>query len=434
MLSISTKPITTSKLDRDISLEELVNLIQQPKNIDLYHQLHQLRINGKDEECKSLKQKHIPWVTPNSLLRGRKLTNPKDFLQNFKKSTGYIYFDLDDIEQPIDSYKKKIVSQYGEFVTIISKSSTNRGISILVRINVPINTVNEFQLIYDYVYTTYFPSLPLDHSVRKLNTTWFIPYDSDVFFNQNSIIHIPDDVTKGSKDVIWRGLDLNIHSVNPKNPDFYTDSIRDVFQNCRLETPIYVEDKFKISPTPILQIRYPNIIKDGFKRKVYRRIISDFIELNPTCSLSMVFQFINHINENFAHPKMNLGHLKYIVVHQWTYIHSQKSWVNDSTKRMKCIHYHKSVLIPRKIKIRYSKQLQGLLERYKTFKKIQNSINFLLDEHDSFTYNQISDLLCISISTVKRYINKRKHDFENEYLEFINDLTQMVEKYTNEKN
>jgi DNA-directed RNA polymerase specialized sigma24 family protein len=57
-------------------------------------------------------------------------------------------------------------------------------------------------------------------------------------------------------------------------------------------------------------------------------------------------------------------------------------------------------------------------------------MNFLYDEHGDYTYQQIADLLGLSLRTVKRRVKLKKEDFEREYLEFKEEL----EKVVNESN
>jgi len=71
-----------------------------------------------------------------------------------------------------------------------------------------------------------------------------------------------------------------------------------------------------------------------------------------------------------------------------------------------------------------------MMERYQTFQRIQHAMNFLYDEHGDYTYQQIADLLGLSLRTVKRRVKLKKEDFEREYLEFKEEL----EKVVNESN
>jgi len=136
------------------------------------------------------------------MVRKRELKEIEDFRMNFVQSSGYIYFDIDDIPGCVDEYKENLIQKFGNLVSLISKSSTNKGISILVRVNVSVNTTEEFEKLYDYLFQTYFHDLKLDSGVRRLSTAWFIPYDDEVFVNHESIIEIPIKVLEGTFDVL----------------------------------------------------------------------------------------------------------------------------------------------------------------------------------------------------------------------------------------
>jgi len=272
MFSYSSSPINlSSQVNKLISFHELVGMIKNPVKIDDYTQLHHLKLTQPKEECRKFKQNHIPWVTPNAMVRKRELREIEDFKLNFIQSSGYVYFDIDDVEGDVDEFKNTLIQKLGKIVSLISKSSTNKGISLLVRVNVTVSSTEEFELLYDYVSQTYFHNLNLDRGVRRLSTAWFIPYDSEVFVNHDSIINVPDGILKGSHDVLLTTPNTNIHRVNPQSQSQkikvkhkYIDlSIKDVFEQMNLETPVHIDEDFCISPTPILSIRFPRVIRDG---------------------------------------------------------------------------------------------------------------------------------------------------------------------------
>lgn len=231
---------------------------------------------------------------------------------------------------------------------------------------------------------------------------------------------------------------LHIHRMNQsndkgkstRNHKYIELSIREVFETCNLETPVFIEDKFSISPTPILQIRFPKVIRDGSKRKVFRKIIHDLVELNPEFTITHVYLFINHINEIYANPKMEPVLLKKVVESQFEFIKSQENYINKSKRTLRSIHYKNKQVVSRNKKIKFSNRFRGIMERYQTFKMIQYSRNYLYDEHYTYTYQQIADLLGISLSSVKRHINNRKEDYEIEYWKFKEEL----EREVNENN
>jgi hypothetical protein len=208
--------------------------------------------------------------------------------------------------------------------------------------------------------------------------------------------------------------------------DYIEINISDVFDQCILETKVDILDSILIEPIPILSIRFPRIIKDGQKRKVFRKVIHDFMELNPNISYSHILKFINHINEKFASPQMEREFLKKVVKSQFDFIRNQVEYKNNSKKSLRVIHYGKNTIVKSSIKKKYSNQIRGVLDGYITHKKIVNAINYLLDEHGEYVYQDISNLLEISLSTVKRHIRRKKIEYEGEYDSIIVGLKNYI--------
>lgn len=441
MFSFSTHPLDKSfPMEKHIDFHEVVNLIKNSQNREKYLTLYDLRKSGNIEECKKFKRENIPWLTPNAMLKNRKLSEQSVFDMNFIQSSGYIYFDIDEVDGDVDHYKNKLIEEYGSLVSLLSKSCSNRGISLLVKINLHVTSLSQFEQVYEYVRCTYFPNLKFDDSVKRLGATWFIPFDEKVYVNGDSCILIPEELIKGSCDVLLTPPTLNIHRMNPSNKtskkqNKYIDlSIREVFEQMKLETPVHFDGDFSISPTPILSIRFPRVIRDGSKRKVYRKVIHDVMTLNPYFTLSHVYLFINHINENYAKPKMDSTLLKKVVESQFEFITSQPDYQNKSKKTLRSLHYKNRSVLTRSEKTKFSNRFRGIMERYITFRRIDCAINYFLDEHYTYTNKQIAELLGLGISTVKRHVNLCKDDFEREYNELNEEIKKVLGRSINNHN
>jgi hypothetical protein len=199
-----------------------------------------------------------------------------------------------------------------------------------------------------------------------------------------------------------------------------------VFDKWILETKVDVVDSILIEPIPILTIRFPKIIKDGSKRKVFRKLIHDIMELHPNGSYGYVLNIINHINENFASPKMEGEFLKKVVKSQFNYIRNQEGYKNKSKKSLRVIHYEKNIIVKSSLKKKYANQIRGILDGYLTHKNIINAANYLLDEHGDYVYQDIANLMEISLSTVKRHILKEKIDYQRKYDSIITELNNHI--------
>ncbi len=420
MFSYSSKSMDNNVPERTISFHQLVELIRNPEDKSKYSKLYELRSNGRDSDCRDFKNNNIHWITPNAVVRNKRLKEFNDFNRNFIMSSGYIYFDIDNIQGDVNCFKKNLIEEFGNVVSLISFSSSKRGVSLLIRIREDISSHEEFVRSYDYLRTKYFSKLNLDNTVKRFGGTWFIPFDIEVYVNHDNFISIPKLILKGSNDVLLSPPHPNIHGVNPsvekkKRLEYIELTTREVFETSVLQTPVHVDGNYLISPERISQIRFPRVIRDGSKRKVFRKVIHDYLHLNPESTISHVYLFIKTINENHATPKMSEELLRYTVESQYEYIKNQENYQNKSNKVHRLIHYSSKGFLSRKDKVSFSNKLRGILDRYSTFKRIDNAISYLVEEQNRYTNKQIAELLGISISTVKRMLKYRKTDFEKEF-------------------
>lgn len=432
MFSFSDKGITNNNPTKTISFHQLIDFIKSPTNKDIYIQLHKLRRDGDDFGCKEYKKNNIPWITPNAVVRKKVLSNEDDFNQNFIQSSGYIYFDIDQIQGDIESYKNSLIFKYNSVACLISKSSTSRGISLLVRIREDITSHEEFVRVYDYLCTEYFSEIELDRNVRRLGNTWYVPFDDEVFVNHENSISIPSSVLKGSRSVLLHPP-TNIHCVNPSDNkektrlNYINISTGEVYESSNFETHVEVEGKFLVSPQRILQIRYPKLIKEGSRHKVFRKIIHDYIHLNPNATISHVYLFIKTINENHASPKLDNRLLKSLVENQFKFIKNNPEYKNCSKKLLRLIHYPKKSVLSGKEKSSFNLKLRGILDRYSTYRRIENAINYLFDEHNGYTNKQVAELLGIHLSTVKRLLKYKISDFDNEFQDLMKEIERTID-------
>jgi hypothetical protein len=370
------------------------------------------------------------------VVKQRSLEAEGEFEKNYLFSSGFIYFDIDIFDKNLttDELKKVLIRKYGHIVALISKSSSNRGISILIRINSKIYSKEEYSLVYDYILSTYFSDIEngveFDSSINILGAPWFVPFDESVYVNYESEIDVSSVLnnSKGSNNVLYPPPSTQIHRLTlkpnskPKKIDYAEINTLDVFDKWILETKVDVVDSILIEPIPILTIRFPKIIKDGSKRKVFRKLIHDIMELHPNGSYGYVLNIINHINENFASPKMEGEFLKKVVKSQFNYIRNQEGYKNKSKKSIRVIHYEENIIIKSSKRKKYANQIRGVLDGYLTHKNIVNAANYLLDEHGDYVYQDIANLMEISLSTVKRHIHKEKIDYQRKYVSIITEL------------
>ncbi len=427
MFSYSDLPlITSSNVQETIDFARLIKIIRNHPKPDVIDEVIKLRSDGNDEECRNIKTSKLPWITPNCVVKKRKLKD--EFEKYFVHSSGFIYYDIDE------GNKEEFISKYGHCVSLVTKSASGRGISILIRISRSINYNEEFLLIYDYIKNTYFEGLKFDDNVRIFGNAWIIPSDKEPFINYEYECLIPESlkVEKGSSDVLSTHP-TPIQSMNPSQKDEVNEisavDLDKFFPRLLLETKVDFEGKYLILPTLILTVRFPKIIGDEKKHGVYRKLVHNIIYLNPNARRYQVIRFINFINNTFANPKMEYKRLENLVSSQYNHIKNNPNYINISKKSIRVIHYQKRSLIPSKIKLELSNRMRGILDRVFTWKRIQSTVNFLFDEYETYTYQEIADLLEISLSTVKRHIKIDKSSLEKEFSDILNEIETVSNQY-----
>lgn len=427
MFSYSEFPLkTSSNVQESIDFARLIKIIRNHPKPDVIDEVIKLRSEGNDEECRRIKKSKLPWITPNCVVKRRSLKN--EFEQNFVQSSGFIYYDIDEGD------KVEFILKYGDYSSLVTKSVSGRGISILIRINRSINSNEEFLLIYDYIKNTYFKGLKFDDSVRIFGNAWIIPSDKEPFINYEYECLIPESlkVEKGSSDVLSTPH-THIHRMTPSSNEKVIEinavDLGNSLPRLLYETKVEFEGKFLIVPILILTIRFPNVIVDGTKHQLYRRLVHDIIYLNPYATPEQIIKFIKYINNTYANPQMEYNHLKRLVSSQYKYIIENPNYINKSKKSNRVIHYQKRSLIPSKIKSELSNRMRGILDRALTWKRIKSAINFLIDEYETYTYQEIADLLEVSLSTVKRHIKIDKSSLEKEFSDILNEIDSVSNQY-----
>ena len=420
MFSYSEYPLkSSSKVNDTIDFTKLVKIIKNHPKSDLIEKVRKLRSEGEDEECRRIKQSLLPWITPNCVVNKRLLKDK--FEENFIHSSGYIYFDIDE------KIKETFILEYGQFVSLITTSATGRGISILVRINRSIKSDEEFVLIYDYIKSTMFKGVNFDDNVRHIGSSWIIPWDEDPFINYEYELIIPDSlqITKVSNDVLYTHPQ-HIHRMNPIEIPIVTNEISD--SGILFETKVEIDELFEIIPIPIHSIRFPKFINDGSKHKVFRKITHDFLNLNPNADIETTLNYISHINRSFAKPPMDYHHLRDIIISQFQHIKNNPDYLYSSKSQIRLLHYKERKKINSKERRIYANKIRGVLDKTLTWKRIQEVVNFLLDEYGEYTYKDISKNTGYSISTIKRHHSRNKIEYEMEFESILKEINDTVQK------
>ena len=345
-------------------------------------------------------KKELVRCHPNCVLKYNSISGP-DFEKNYEIGSGYIYLDIDNLNNPID-FKKEFILKYKEVVSMVCLSSGGIGLSVLVKINHLITSKHEYKCIIDFLKSQYFRDVEFDRGSDKLSQMWFISHDPNVFVNTEVCI----DVTEGLK-CVDQGI---IHRVVSNNTLFYALekeimylSIADINSNLITRTKYNNKKDIDIETIPWTDIKIPRVIRDGSKRRIYTRLIHSLFHLNPEVEPKYVLGYIYNVNRNCADPKMSYRDLLSLFNMQYGYIKSDHYKYQNF--RYKTIHISPDAKLTSSQKSIIANKINGCIRQNKTKSVIAAAINQLINDEKDYSVSSISKMTGVSRKTVGLYIN-----------------------------
>ena len=397
MFSLYEGNIYNNIPSKTIDFKSLINIIRtNPYKRDY----KVIRTHKKGDIEYNQGKKELVRCNPNCVLKYNSISGP-DFEKNYEMSSGYIYLDIDHLDNPLE-FKKEFISKYKEVVSMVCLSSGGSGLSVLVKINHLITSKHEYKCIIDLLKSQYFGDVEFDSGSDKLSQMWFISHDPNVFVNTEVCI----DVTEGLK-CVDQGI---IHRVVSNNTLFYALekeimylSISDINSNLITKTKYINKKDIDIETVPWTDIKIPRVIKDGNKRRIYTRLIHSLFHLNPEVEPKYVLGYIYNVNRNCADPKMSYRDLLSLFNLQYRYIKSDNYEYQNF--RYKSLHINPDLNLTGGQKSLVANKVNGCIRKNKTKSKIAAAINQLSNENKDYSVSSISAMSGVSRKTVGFYIN-----------------------------
>jgi len=344
-------------------------------------------------------KKNLVRCHPNCVLSFNSISG-LNFEKNYVVGSGYIYLDIDHLENPLE-FKKEFISKYKEVVSMVCLSSGGRGLSVLVKINHLITSKHEYNCIINFLKSQYFRDVEFDHGSNKLSQMWFVSYDSDVFVNTKVCI----DVSEGLKCVnqgIIQGGGSNYILFYALEKEIMYLSISDINSNLITRTKYTNKKDIDIETIPWTDIKIPRVIKDGSKRRIYTRLIHSLFHLNPNVEPKWVLGHIYNVNRNCADPKMSYRDLLSLFNMQYGYIKSDHYEYRNF--RYKTLHISPDIKLTSGQRSIIANKVNGCIRKNKTKSKIAAAINQLSNEEQDYSVSSISKMTGVSRKTVGLYI------------------------------
>jgi hypothetical protein len=392
MFSFYEGKIYSNTPSKTIDFNTLINVIRNnPYNRDY----KTIRDHKKGDVEYDEGKKELVRCHPNCVLKYNSIKGT-NFVKNYEIGSGYIYLDIDNLNNPL-KYKKEFISKYKDVVSMVCISAGGRGLSILVKINYRVTSKDEYKSIIDYLSSHYFNAIQLDKGALKLSQVWFISYDPNVYVNSEVCIDVSEGVKCVSQGIIQRVVGNNTLFYAPEVEIMYL-SISDINSNLITRTQYTNRKDIDIDTIPWIDIKIPRKIRDGYKRKLYTYYIHALFQLNPETHPKWIFAYVYNVNRNCADPKMSYRDLLSLFNMQYGYIKSDHYKYQNNRK--KSLHINPDLDLTGGQKSIVANKVNGSIRKNKTKLKIAAAIEKLIKENEKHTISSISRLSGVSRKTV----------------------------------
>jgi hypothetical protein len=399
-----------------IDFPTLIKTIKNNSESDIIEEIRQLR-KDENENYKVLKNS-LPIITPNCILSKRNLKD-QNFEINFTAASGYIYFDIDNIIN-LEEYKKYFIEKYGNLVSIVSKSISCGGISILFKLTNNITTKDQFFQIWDKIRTTILKEENIDNRCKDIGRSWSIPYDPDVYYNYDNeitveILETKDFINEVNHPITYNKYNnrVNYSFSNKGNEYLYNViSIDIVLKKLIRKTMVFVSNAvFDFKPIEYAEVYIPKVIKDGTKHNIYTAMIHQLVFLNPLIEKEYIFSFLFYINNNYAKPKMNTKEL--IRLFDFVYDSIKITGKTHHTTSTKWVHFNSNFKLTGKEKNIISNKINGLFKRHKNINKIISAKQEIVFSGFKINQKNVANMTGLCLKTVQKYFNSKPIDMDD---------------------
>lgn len=381
--------ITLVKEIQNNSQKEKIELIMQLRNDD----------NLKYKELKRL----LPIITPNCILRQRSIKGDS-YDENFIAFSQYIYFDF-DIDRNVDEFKRYMVDKYKDKATLICKSCSGGGISILFKVSNRLTKENFLQVwtsIKENILTV--EKDMLDERCKNINRPMHISYDPDLFYNYENLIEVP--IHDLHKINYTRCKSQPIYNHRYNKPTFTQKQITfaEALSHVNLKTSYTVTNKIvDLNPIQFAEVKFPRIITDGNKRRIFSGIMYTIKYLKPDVEFEYFYRVMQEINKNFAKPRMEEKELQRLCK-----LHFDNITADDLVEfptRIKSIHFNPDAGISAKEKVKIANYLNAAKRKAESIDKIIKAKDELQSGCHEVSKKAVQRITGLSYPTVLKYFD-----------------------------
>jgi len=339
--------------------------------------------------------------------------------------SGYLFYDIDgfDTKDELDDTINKLVSSFP--ISFLQRSVGGLGINFLIKVddtNFQLDDTN-FISVYNYVRELLISNgFIIDKYAGGISRKMNISSDNRCIFN-NEVSFSIDKVS------LLNHLGSSSKKSNNKRVGYITlDDTLELLpkEDLNIKTQItYDKDingDYIIENMDYYSILIPKVIKDGFKHKLYTRIINGLYYINSSITRNEVYSYLYYLNTS-AQPPMNLFRLKQLV--NWLCNEIETTGEIRIKPRIKRIHFNEKSNLTKKEKQSMGAKVRNTEQRNKTIQQIIDARNLLWKSNEEPTQKKVCQITNLSIATVKR---NWKMALEGDFIDINEVLDVKVEK------
>jgi len=396
-----------------IDLPELVYIIKTNNRKDDVGLVRTLKSNG-DNNYKRIKET-LPNITPHCIVKKRCLRDV-DFESNFISASGYVYIDIDNIEDAAE-LKRDLILEYGDKANLICLSAGGNGIAMLFRLTNTITQEN-FNTLRSELIHSLLSSIKVDRNSGGLGRAMFISYDPEVWYNYDNRITLSieskEDVVKNpnSYSLYYNREDYHFLYQEKKTPsqEYPTQSRYKIYTIDVVLSKVITKTQVPVlnpivdfKPIDYVESYIPEVIRDGSKHRTFYRLIHQWYYLNPNIELDYLYSYLFFINNTRSKPRMEVRELVRFFTAVVTQIkRSGQLYPAPSVKR---VHFNPEAALTPKEKIRIAAQLNSAYIRSQNIDKITQARLEFERQGKKVTNRSVAALTNLSVKTVGKYIN-----------------------------
>ena len=433
MFSLLKNGFKKPTVSRQITIEELVQMIKNNENKGLIEELHTL-VRGS-EPYKKIKAK-LPSIKPHATFNGY------GSIECFNQFSGYLYFDIDNCD--VEVTKQQILGKHRDKVCMMGKSVGGSGLFFYIKLSNPeVLSTDNFTQIQNYYINNIFQDLNIDKEAKGIGRNQIIPYDEDVYFNPDVTVTIPNDINintgyRSKKPVTNRkstGRCIKKEEAGGIYTPIHFMDINEVIPLLKMETPVDTEgEECIIKPVMFVKCYIPDRIADGTKHKVFKSLVNVLVYLNPDVSVEVFKASISYINQTRTGVfKMKPLEMERLV--DWAYEESHQTGLWDfKSVRLKRIHFSKDCGFSKARKTKKANELNGWIRKGISKLAIKIVVDWLREQGIKPTIKQVIDVLKIDKrlgeTTIKRYwrsiVSKSDGTTPMEEVEELNKIERLL--------